>query len=247
MRTIARLLTSRPLLWLLLAVPALWLAAGWASGGSTYGEVVSRSGLWGALLLIPTTAVTPLRLLFARRPWLDWLIERRGDLGVASFAYAGAHAAAYAVGKDDPGLILEEARQSWLLAGWAALLIFLTFAATTDDAAVRFLRRSWAWWYRLAYASAALVVVHRALKRWHRVVYLGAALVFVHWALSAFDPLTLQVQTALHAYGYYDGPIDGIIGARSRDALARLPHDHRLPVTGTITPEVLEVIGITGN
>ncbi len=244
---IARFLNSRPLLWALLAVPALWLLGRWGSGALVYGEVVSRSGIWGALLLIPTTAVTPMRLLFAQRRWLTWLIERRGDLGLAAFAYAGAHAAAYVIGKDDLRVIFQDARQSWLLAGWAALLIFLTFAATTDDAAMHVLRRSWKWLHRLEHASAALVFVHRALKRWHRVVYVGAALVFVHWALSAFDPLTLQVQTALHAYGYYDGPIDGIIGARSRDALARLQHDHRLPVTGTITPEVLEVIGITGN
>ena len=78
---ITRLLTSRPLLWLLLAVPALWLVWRWASGGSTYGEVVSRSGLWGALLLIPTTAVTPLRLLFAQGRWLGWLIERAARCG----------------------------------------------------------------------------------------------------------------------------------------------------------------------
>lgn len=217
------------------------------SGGSTYGEVVSHSGLWGALLLIPTSAVTPLRLLFLQRPWLTWLIERRGDLGVAAFAYAGVHTAAYAIGKDDLGHIIQEARQSWLLAGWAALLIFVTFAATTDDAAVRVLRRSWRWLHRLEIADAALAFVHRSLKRWHRVVYVGAALVFVHWALAAFDPLTLQVQTNLHAYGYYNGPLDGIIGAESRIALEQLQRDYGLLVTGTITAEVLEVLGIVPN
>ncbi|EYD76045.1 hypothetical protein Rumeso_02474 [Rubellimicrobium mesophilum DSM 19309] len=220
---------------------------GWASGVSTYGEVVNRSGLWAALLLIPTTAVTPLRLLFSQGRWLTWLIERRGDLGVAAFFYAGVHATAYAAGKGDLGLIIAEAKQSWLLAGWAALLIFLAFAATVDDAAVVLLRRCWRWLHHVGHASAALAFVHRALKRWHRVVYVGAALVVVHWALSAFDPLTLQVQTALQAYGYYSGPIDGIIGSQSKDALARFQHDHQLPVTGTITPEVLDAVGIVPN
>lgn len=210
--------------------------------------MVSRSGVWGALLLIPTTAVTPLRLLFPQRSWLIWLTERRGDLGIAAFAYAGAHATAYVTGKDDLRVIAQEATQPWLLAGWAALLIFVTFAATTDDeVAVRLLRRSWRWLRRLGHAPAALVFAHRVLKKWHRVVYVGAALVFVHWALSAFDPLTVQVQTALHAHGYYAGPIDGIIGSRSRDALARFQHDHRLPITGTITPEVLDAVGIVPN
>ncbi len=58
----------------------------WAGGVATYGDVVSRSGVWAALLLIPTTAVTPLRMLFSQRPWLVWLIERRVDLGAAAFA-----------------------------------------------------------------------------------------------------------------------------------------------------------------
>ena len=243
----ARLLNSRLLLWALLAAPAFWLLWRWASGASAYGEAVSRSGIWSAVLLVPTTAVTPLRLVFRPRPWLLWLAERRGDLGLASFSYAAAHAAAYVIGKNDLGLILREAGQSWLLAGWAALAIFLTFAASTEDAAVRLLRRSWRWLHRFDSASAVLVMVHRALKRWHRVVYLGAALVFVHWALSAFDPLTLRVQTALQAHGYYGGPMDGIIGARSQDALEQFQHDFGLPVTGTITPEVLDVLGIVPN
>lgn len=230
-----------------MAAPALWLVSRWAAGVLTYGEVVSRTGLWGAVLLVPATAVTPLRLLFSQRPWLTWLVERRGDLGGASFAYAGTHAAVYVIGKDDLRLIVLEARQAWLLAGWAALLIFLLFAATTDDAAVRLLRRSWRGLHRLRRVSLALDVVHRVLSRWHRVVYFGAALVFVHWALSAFDPLTMQVQTALHAYGYYDGPIDGIIGWRSQDALEGFQRDHGIPVTGTITREVLDVMGIVPN
>lgn len=247
-RTISHLLNSRPLLWALLAAPALWLTWRWGSGALAYGEVVGRSGVWSALLLLPTTAVTPLRLLFSQRHWLTWLIARRGDFGVAAFAYAGAHAAAYVIGKDDLRVIFQDARQLWLLAGWAALLIFVMFAAATDDdAVVRILRQSWRWLYRFDAANAALVVVHRALKKWHRIVYVGAALVFVHWALSAFDPLTMQVQTSLRAYGYYSGPIDGIIGSMSRDALARFQHDHRMPITGTITPEVLEAAGIVPN
>lgn len=231
----------------MLAAPAFWLLWQWASGASTYGEAVRQSGIWGAVLLIPRTAVTPLRLLFGPKTWTLWLAERRGDLGLAAFTYAVTHAVAYVIGKNDLGLILREAGQGWLLAGWAALAIFLTFAATTEDAAVRLLRRSWRRLHRSDYASAALGVVHRALKRWHRVVYFGAALVFVHWALSAFDPLTLRVQTALKIYGYYSGPMDGIIGKGSQDALERFQQDFGLPVTRTITPEVLDVLGIVPN
>ncbi len=69
----------------------------------------------------------------------------------------------------------------------------------------------------------------------------------LHWAFSAFDPLTVQVQTALRAYGYYNGPIDGIIGPQSREALTWLQRDHGLTVTGGITQEVLDLVGIVPN
>lgn len=54
----------------------------------------------------------------------------------------------------------------------------------------------------------------------------------------------MQVQTALLSYGYYEGPIDGIIGAGSREALRRFQNDFNLEVTGTITPQVLDAFGI---
>ncbi len=217
----------RLVLWAVLALPALWLLVRWAGGASTYGEVVSRSGLCSALLLGPATLVTPLGLLFPQARWLAWLQRHRHDLGVACVAYACAHATAYAVGKDSLSLVLREARQPWLLAGWAAFLFFVAFAATRRRAARR---GPWPAWTRR-----------------HRIIYAGGVLVMLHWAFSAFDPLTVQVQTALRAYGYYNGPIDGIIGPQSREALTWLQRDHGLTVTGGITQEVLDLVGIVPN
>lgn len=173
----ARFLNSHPLLWALLALPGAWMLSRWASGASTYGEVVSDSGVWAAQLLILTMAVTPARLLFRRGEWLIWLVRRRRDFGVAAFAYAFGHTAVYVIRKYDWGLILEEAMEPWLLVGWIALAIFLPLAVTSNDASVRLLRRNW--------------------KRLHRLVYAGAILVFVHWALSAFDPLIAYVHVGV--------------------------------------------------
>lgn len=211
----------------ILSLPAIWLLARWAGGLSTFGEVVNRTGIWSALLLIPVVAVTPLRRLFGQKPWLDWLVQRRREIALASFAYAGAHAGVYLIGKVELNLVLQEAREPWLLAGWAALTIFLAPGAIRDEVIVTALRRRW--------------------ERLHHLLYAGAALIAVHWALSAFDPLTMQVQAALHAAGYYAGPIDGIIGTQSREALRQFQQDHRLTVTGTITPEVLDSAGIVAN
>lgn len=59
-----------------------------------------------------------------------------------------------------------------------------------------------------------------------------------------FKRIAKQVQTALMAYGYYNGAIDGIIGSGSKSALSRFQADYGLKVTGTITPEVLDAFGI---
>lgn len=226
-RGLAHPWSSRGLLWAVLALPALWLLTRWAGGASTYGEVVSRTGAWSALLLVPATLVTPLGLLFPQAPWLAWLVRHRHDLGVACVGYACAHAMAYAIGKGSLGLVLREARHPWLLAGWVALLVFVAFAAIRRGTARRDPRPSW--------------------TRRHRIIHAGGVLVILHWAFSAFDPLTIQVQTALRDYGYYGGPIDGIIGPQSREALAWLQRDHGLAVTGGITQEVLDLVGIIPN
>lgn len=55
----------------------------------------------------------------------------------------------------------------------------------------------------------------------------------------------MRVQLALTAYGYYNGPIDGIIGKQSKVALSSFQSDYGLKATGTITPEVLNAFGIT--
>jgi sulfoxide reductase heme-binding subunit YedZ len=174
-----RLLESRPLLWAVLAIPGAWLLVGWMTDAMTYGEVVTDSGRWVAWLLMLTLAVTPLRLIFRKGAWLVWLFRRRRNLGVATFAYAAFHTLVYVARKGDIGLIISEAAEPWLWAGWLALAIFLALALTSNDAAVRALRR---WW-----------------KRLHRLVYAGAVLMFVHWALSAFDPTIAYLHIAVLA------------------------------------------------
>ena len=173
------LLNSRPLLWAVLAMPGFWLLSRWATGGATYGEVVSDSGVWATQLLILTLAITPVRLVFRRGAWVSWLMRRRRDLGVSTFAYAVTHTGIYLFRKADLRLIVEESGEPWLLAGWIALAVFLPLAVTSNDASMRLLRRAW--------------------KRLHRHVYVAAILVFVHWILSAFDPRVAYIHLGVLA------------------------------------------------
>lgn len=172
---------SRLLLWLVLALPGVWLAYSWAATPDLYGygHAIRDSGDWAAWLLLATLAVTPVRLLFRRQAWSQWLMRRRRDLGVASFAYAAGHTLIYLARKGSPEILLAELSLPYILAGWIALALFLPLAITSNDIAVRLLGRSW--------------------KRLHRLVYPAAVLTFVHWVWSAFDPTTAWIHVGILA------------------------------------------------
>lgn len=166
------ILASRPFLWLVLAVPGLSILYRWAATPDAYGygHAIGDSGDWAAWLLMVTLVVTPLRLLFRKRRWAVWLLRHRRDLGVASFAYAAAHTLIYLANKTSLDAVLAELGAADMLTGWLALALFVPLAVTSNDIAVRALKRNW--------------------KRLHRLVYPAAILTFVHWALAAFDPTT---------------------------------------------------------
>ena len=172
---------SRPLLWLVLALPGLWIGWRWWTTPEVYGfgHAIKDSGDWAAWLLMATLAVTPLRLLLGTGPLMRWLLLRRRDLGLASFAYAAAHTAIYLADKASLAAVVEQAGGADLFTGWLALALFVPLAATSSDVAVRALKRSW--------------------KRLHRLIYPAAVLVFVHWALTAFDPVIAYAHIAILA------------------------------------------------
>jgi len=174
-------LDSRPLLWLVLSLPGLWILYRWAAAPAAYGygHAIGDSGDWAAWLLMLTLAVTPVRLLYRRRAWSTWLIRRRRDFGLASFAYAVGHTIVYLTDKVSLDAVMSELGLPDMLVGWLALALFVPLAATSSDVAVRALGRSW--------------------KRLHRLVYPAAILTFLHWVLAAFDPATAYVHIAILA------------------------------------------------
>jgi His-Xaa-Ser repeat protein HxsA len=56
--------------------------------------------------------------------------------------------------------------------------------------------------------------------------------------------LIMKVQTDLRLFGYANVPIDGAIGPETREALREFQTDWGLIVTGTITLQVLDAMGI---
>jgi hypothetical protein len=54
----------------------------------------------------------------------------------------------------------------------------------------------------------------------------------------------LAVQDALAQAGYYNGPIDGIVGAGTRSAISNYQYDNGLPETGLIDTPLLQSLGL---
>jgi hypothetical protein len=59
------------------------------------------------------------------------------------------------------------------------------------------------------------------------------------------DPTVTAVQTQLSQQGYYGGPIDGLFGPTTRDAVARYQAQQNLTVTGSLTPDTLQALGLS--
>lgn len=180
----AAALDSRYFTWLVLTLPGVIQTLRYLQGSVFYGEYLHWTGQAAAQLLIVTMAITPARLAFPGARWVRWLMVRRRYLGVATFAYAALHTAAYLQRSKGLSPVVEEALEMSIGTGWIALLIFVALAATSNDTSVRRLGRRWKWL--------------------HRTVYVAALLTFAHWLLTAFDPLVgaihLGVLASLQAY-----------------------------------------------
>ncbi len=58
------------------------------------------------------------------------------------------------------------------------------------------------------------------------------------------DSTVQAVQTELSQLGYYNGPIDGIFGPTTRHAVAKYQIDKQLDVTGSLSPDTLQSLGV---
>src|SRR5882724_11666662 len=62
---------------------------------------------------------------------------------------------------------------------------------------------------------------------------------------SAADPTVEATQERLAQLGYYNGPVDGIFGPTTRDAVAKYQIDNQLDVTGSLSPDTLQSLGVS--
>jgi sulfoxide reductase heme-binding subunit YedZ len=143
-------------------LPLVRLIALGASGGlgaNPIEFITHSTGTWTLVGLLVTLSVTPLRRLTGRAE----LIRYRRMLGLFAFFYACLHFITYiwldqffdldAIGKDI-------VKRPFITVGFAAFVLLIPLAATSNHAMMRRLGRRWQQLHRLIYPIALLAVVH---------------------------------------------------------------------------------------
>lgn len=154
------ILNKKPVFWLFLSIPALLMMVRFNSGDVLAMDMLHPTGEWSARLMIVAMILSPLVSILGPKRWLNWLVQRRRALGVASFAYAVLHLIFYLIDMGNLDDILAEFWALGIWTGWAAMLLFLPIAMTSNDAWQRRLKAGWKRLQRLVYPAAILVLVH---------------------------------------------------------------------------------------
>ena len=155
-----RLLGSKPLLWALLALPGALIVADYISGDSYAGDYLHSTGEWSARLIILALMLTPLSMLLPGQRWVRWLLSRRRAFGVAAFVYALLHLLFYLIDMQTLFNVLAELGALGIWTGWAAFLLLLPLALTSNQLSMRLLKAGWKRLQRLAYPAALLTLAH---------------------------------------------------------------------------------------
>lgn len=178
---------GKPLLWLLLSVPAAWMLWGYASGAVMVMKLLHPSGEMAVRLMVLAMLPGPLADAFKPNRFLrGWLAIRR-NLGVAAFAYALLHLLFYVIDMAMLSAIIDELTIASIWTGWLALALMIPPAAISFDAAMRALGRRWKAIQRLVYAALSLTLVHWLLLDWHwQPAAIHLAPLIIAWLLRAW-------------------------------------------------------------
>ena len=154
---------AKPLLMLLLALPAAWLIYAALNDllGANPAEALTRqTGDWTLRGLCVVLAITPLREITGTPA----LLRFRRILGVSTFIYACLHMLCYAW--FDQGFAFDDIwrdilKRPFIWLGFGGLICMLPLALTSLNAAIRWMGvKRWQTLHRLVYATAVLAVLH---------------------------------------------------------------------------------------
>jgi sulfoxide reductase heme-binding subunit YedZ len=156
-------LNSKMVAWAILALPGAAMAWSFASGQRDAMEMLHPTGEFAVRWMVLAMMIGPALDVFGPRRWLLWLLARRRWIGVAAFLYGVAHLVFYVLDMGTPGDMLDEIGEHGIWTGWAAFVAMAVPAVTSNDAAMRALRRGWKRLQRLVWPAAILTVLHWGL------------------------------------------------------------------------------------
>ena len=155
-----------------------------------YPQMMYDSGVWSVTFLIGAIAVTPiLRVINAighGKAFGRWLLRVRRHLGIVSAIYAALHVAHYIRDAGTLGQVWGELTDLKIALGWAAFILMMALALTSNAASVRRLGKRWKTLHLWVYPAAALIFVH-----WYMFDFVTARVVF--WAALFCAPKLVQI------------------------------------------------------
>lgn len=147
--------------WLLLALPSIGLMQGYFTGQMDAHDLLHPTGEFSARAMILALLCTPLVVLWPKVRLFRSLLKRRRYIGVAAAGYALLHTLFYIVDKEVLSAVWAEAFELSIWTGWAAFLIFVPLAITSNNTSIRALgARKWKGLQRFVYFAAVLTAAH---------------------------------------------------------------------------------------
>ena len=152
----------KALVWLLALLPLarlVWLGVNDDLGANPVEFVEHSTGTWALVFLLITLSMTPIRLLTGQ----VWQIQLRRMLGLFMFFYACLHIITY-VWLDFnflwDELFMDVTKHPRILVGFAAFLLTIPLAITSNSYMIKRLKTNWKKLHHLVYLIAILAVVH---------------------------------------------------------------------------------------
>ncbi len=158
--SLVRKMNSLPVFWLVLSIPAILLVREYWTGDIIAMDMLHPTGEFSARFMILALIITPLSVIFGNRRWIGWLMKRRRSFGLAAFGYGMLHLVFYVIDMEALKPILAEFWAPGIWTGWAALILFVPLAITSNNASMRWLKQGWKRLQRLVYVAALLTLAH---------------------------------------------------------------------------------------
>lgn len=148
--------------WLLALLPLarlIWLGVHDDLGANPIEFIEHSTGTWALVFLLVTLSMTPIRLITGQ----VWQIQLRRVLGLFMFFYACLHITTYvwldfALMWDE--MVIDVSKHPRILVGFAAFLLTIPLAATSNSYMIKRLKTNWKKLHQLVYLIAILGVVH---------------------------------------------------------------------------------------